>query len=347
MKAVFFNRVNEPLKMKNVDVPKIGPNEVSVRVRVCGVCHTDVGILRGYVKTAKTPIVLGHEVAGEIEKAGKEVEDLKIGDKVVVSWVYSACGECYYCRTGFENLCNELVRTGIDVDGGYAEYIKAPAGSILRIPSNLSFEEGAILSDAVATPYHAITKIAKIGMEETVAVFGVGGLGMNAVQLSKLCGANVIAVDIAERKLDIAKGLGADDVINAREADPVEAIMDITGQVGVDVALEMVGSEPTITQTLNCVRKTGRAVIVGVYTGEVVFNPFHVLVNEIKVLGSRAFTRQDQCDVMELARRRKIQVAPFITHRIKIDEINEGLRMLETGETPDGRPLVRMVATPN
>jgi 2-desacetyl-2-hydroxyethyl bacteriochlorophyllide A dehydrogenase len=333
--------------MKNVETPKIGPNEVLVRIHVCGVCHTDVGIFRGYIKTAKTPIILGHEVAGEIEKVGSQVEGLKASDRVVVSWVYSACGECYYCRTGFENLCNRLVRTGIDTDGGYAEYIRAPASSILRIPSSLSFEEGAILSDAVATPYHAITRISKISMGETVAVFGVGGLGMNAVQLSKLCGANVIAIDIAKDKLDIAKNLGADAVINARETDPIERIMDITDQVGVDVALEMVGSKPTVTQALNCVRKKGRVVIVGVYTGEVVFNPFHILVNEIKVLGSRAFTRQDQRDVMELARRRKIQVAPLITHRIRINEINDGIMMLETGETPDGRSLVRMVATPN
>jgi len=183
MKAARFYEVVKPLKIEDVEVPKIGPKEGLVKVRACGLCHTDLHFLEGVLKPGKTPIILGHEVAGEVVDLGEEVRGLQRGDRVII-YLYFTCGGCYYCQTGRESLCTNLSgHLGFTVDGGYAEYVKAPARNLFKIPNGLSFDESAVLVDAVATPFHAVKGVAQVRLGETVVVYGAGGLGIYAVQI--------------------------------------------------------------------------------------------------------------------------------------------------------------------
>ena len=343
MKAALLYEHNKPLRIEDVDSPKIGPWDALVRVKACGICGSDLHIIEGKVPgyPRKFPIILGHEAAGEIAAVGQEVRDLVEGDRVALCYYNNTCGNCRFCRTGRENLCSKFVRLGIDVDGSFAEYVRAQASYLLRLPKELSYEEGAALTDAVATPYHAVVKLGKVGVGDDVAIIGVGGVGMSAVQLAKLSGARkVIAVDISEQNLDWARSFGADETVNAREGDPVKRVFEITGGVGVDAAFEVVGLPQTMEQAFNCVKTGGRMVIVGVTSELLSFSPRRMQFNEIRMMGSKAFTRTDIADVIELARTGRIKVKPLITSTISLDEINDGIDRLKK-RVPNIRTIIK------
>ena len=341
MKAGRLHSCGEPIKVEEVPIAEIGPEDVLVKVKACGICHTDISILSGDLPPPKLPIVPGHEPAGVIEAVGNTVKGLRVGDRVCVDSVIS-CGLCHYCVSGRENLCHTPLTLGFDWDGGWEEYMRAPAANCFILPEEVSFEEGAIITDAVATTFHAM-KRGEVKTGDVVAIFGVGGLGINAIQMAKAFGAaKVIAVDRKEVKRELGLAVGADEAVDLNSPTLRKELKMLSGGEGVDVALEFIGLDSTIQKTIECVRKGGRAVIVGVYTGNFQVSAHPLIVKEIDIRGVWTVLKQDFPPVIELVRSGKIDLSKSITHRIPLDEVNRGLEILEK---KIGNPL-RIVIIP-
>lgn len=341
MKAGILYAYGEPIKVEDIPVPEIGPDDVLIRVKACGICHTDISIVGGFIRPPKLPIVPGHEPAGVVEAVGSAVKRLKVGDRVCIDSVIS-CGQCHYCFTGRDHLCHSPIALGFDWNGGWAEYMRAPAVNCFVLPEKISFEEGAIITDAVVTTFHAM-KRGEVKPGDVVAIFGVGGLGINAIQMAKAFGAaRVIAVDRNEAKRKLALAVGADEAIDLNSPSLRKELRMLSGGEGIDVALEFIGLDTTIQQTIECVRKGGKAVIVGVHTGTFQVAGHPMVAKEIDIRGVWTFPKQDFPYVIELVRSGKIDLSRSISHRVPLEEVNRGLEILEKRI---GNPL-RVVVTP-
>jgi D-arabinose 1-dehydrogenase-like Zn-dependent alcohol dehydrogenase len=204
VKAAVFHGADRPVTVQDIPTPEPGPGEVMVRVAGCGVCHTDLHYVDHGTPTFKPPpLVLGHEVAGTIARLGPDVDDFDVGDPVLLAAVLS-CGRCEACRTGRENLCENGVMLGNHADGGYAEFVVAPARDTFRLPPEIPVVEGSIIADAITTPYHAVVNRGRVTPGDQVVVVGCGGVGLNVVQVAAAMGAQVVAVDLSEEKLEWA-----------------------------------------------------------------------------------------------------------------------------------------------
>ena len=334
MKAARFYKPWVPLKIEEVSEPNLGTVDVLINVKACGICGSDVHIYHGETAVGKSPIILGHEFSGVITEVGSGVDDLQMGDRVGVDGLIF-CGKCSNCVKGRDNACKYWKFYGIHEDGGFAQYCKVRAVNCVKLPSHIPFDYGAILTDAVATPYHAV-RLAKISLGDSVAIYGVGGLGIHAVQIAKLDGARVIAVDMVEEKLKWAKDVGADDVINAAKHDPVEKILELTDGEGVDIAIEMVGKAQTTRKTLDSVRRGGKAVLVGLCANEVPLDTRLIVRKEIEIIGSYAYCKWDIERVVKLATDSRLNLSKSITCKLPLDEVNRGIEILEKGL---GNPL--------
>lgn len=330
MEAALFYNSGEPLRITEVEIPEPGVGEVLVNVKSCGICGSDIHIAyEGITPTGFTPIILGHEPAGVIETLGPNVEGLQLGDRVAVSSCV-ICGSCENCLNGRESICFERKMLGIHLNGGLAEYMVAPAGNLINLPEKITFEEGAIITDAVATPFHAIVKRGMIRAGETVAVLGCGGLGIHAVQIANICGASqVIAVDVNDVALERAKFIGASHVINDREDSAVEVIKELTGGNGADLVVECVGLQKTIAAGAESLKIGGRLVIVGLGAEEIKTLPPAIFVRkELSILGSYAWDRSDLVHIVKLVEENKLDLSNSITKRFSLQESNEALKQL-------------------
>jgi len=330
MKAVRMIRVGQPLQLEEIPVPAVGDSDILVRVRAAGICHSDVHYRAGKSPVRPLPMTLGHEVAGVVEQVGREVTRVKAGDRVCLHYNIT-CGECYYCSTGNEQFCGKGVMLGHYANGGYAEYIAVPARNAVALPDEIRFEEGATLMCASATAFHALRK-SRLKAGETAAVFGVGGLGMSAIQLARACGAlDVFAVDINEEKLQLATYYGAIPV-NARQVAPVAEIRRLTNDKGVDVALELIGLPQTMRQTVQCLGVMGRAVIAGIGDRPLEIDTYRELLgNEVEIIGSNDHLFQELPVLIELARRKVLDTSRIVTRVVPLeaDAINRTLDALE------------------
>ncbi len=330
MKAIRMVEPGKPLELQQIPIPSAGEEEVLVRVRAAGICHSDAHYRAGRSSMGPLPITLGHEVAGEVEWVGTRVTNVKAGDRVCLHYNVS-CGDCYYCKSGNEQFCTAVKMIGHHVDGGYAEYIAMPSRNVIPLPEEISFEEGATLMCASATALHALHK-GRVKPGETVAVFGVGGLGLSAVQLAKALGAvEVFAVDIKQDKLELASEYGAIPV-DASRADPVEEIRKSTRGRGVDVALEMIGLPLTMKQTLEALGVLGRAVIVGLSQMPIEVHPYKTLIGmEAEVIGSNDHLLQELPVLIDMARRKVLDTSYVVSQTVPLDaaKINQRLDDLE------------------
>jgi 2-desacetyl-2-hydroxyethyl bacteriochlorophyllide A dehydrogenase len=342
VKAVRLVKPGQPVEMQEVPIPRIGARDVLVRIKAAGVCHSDVHYRAGVSPVHPLPLTLGHEVAGVVERVGAEVTTLDAGDRVCLHYMVT-CGDCIYCSRGSEQFCSSGKMLGKDRDGGYAEYISVPARSVFRLPDEIPFEHGAIMMCSSATSFHALRK-GRLQPGETVAVFGVGGLGMSAVQLAKALGAlDVYAVDINPAKLEMADGFGAVPV-NAAGTDPVEEIKRSTGGRGVDVALELIGLPLTIQQAVKSLAVFGRAVVVGITDMPVEIATYEdVMCKEAELIGSSDHLASELPTLIELARRGLLDLSDVVSGTLPLDAgaINEAMDRLERfGDD------VRLVITP-
>lgn len=333
MKAVRLVEIGQPLQMQEVPRPPIGQQDVLVRVKAAGICHSDAHYRAGVSPVRFLPLTLGHEVAGVVEETGSQVDNVKPGDRVCLHYMVT-CGDCYYCSTGNEQFCTSGAMIGKHRDGGYAEYISVPSRNGFPLPDELSFEEGAVLMCSSATSFHALRK-AEVKPGEAVAIFGVGGLGMSAIQLARAFGAlDVYAVDVDEKRLEVAEGFGAVPV-DARAGDPVEELRRLTGGKGVDVALELVGLPLTMRQAVQSLAIFGRAVIAGITDRTFEIAPYaDLLMKEAQVIGASDHLAQELPLLLEMVRRQLLDLSPVITATIPLDAeaINEVLDRLERGE---------------
>jgi D-arabinose 1-dehydrogenase-like Zn-dependent alcohol dehydrogenase len=330
MKAIRMVEPGKPLELQQLPIPAAGEEDVLVRVRATGICHSDAHYRAGRSGMGMLPITLGHEVAGEVEWVGANVTSLKAGERVCLHYNVS-CGNCYYCKSGNEQFCTTVKMIGHHVDGGYAEYIAMPARNAVPLPDEISFEEGATLMCASATALHALRR-GRVKEGETVAVFGVGGLGLSAIQLAKALGAvEVYAVDIKQDKLELASEYGAIPV-NGSRTDAVEQIRKLTRGKGVDVALEMIGLPETMKQTIDSLGVLGRAVIVGLSQIPLEIHPYQTLIGyEAEVIGSNDHLLQELPVLIDLARRNVLDTAHVVSQRIPLDaeKVNQRLDDLE------------------
>ena len=329
MKAARLHRIHKKLSLDRIPVPKISASDVLVDVRASGICHSDVNYRDGVAPVAKLPIILGHEIAGVVAEKGARVKGLEIGDRIVVHYV-SSCGRCRYCRSDRENLCVKYEMIGKDIDGGFAEYSCVPATSTVPLPDRIPFEQGAIMGCAVSTAYHALNR-GGLKRGENVGVIGVGGLGMHAIQLAKKIfhAGQVVAVDRFDWKLKHAKRSGATDIVNVEKQDATTAMRRLTDGGFADLVVDFVGHENTIRQGIDFVAKGGRLVIVGIGAKSVTISPYESLIGkEMKIVGVDDHLKSELIQLIDLVRYRKLDLSHSVTHRVALDEINAGFKIL-------------------
>lgn len=330
MKAVRLVEVGKPLELQEVPMPAVGEHDVLVRVRAAGICHSDVHYRAGKSPVYPLPMTLGHEVAGVVEAVGHGVTRVKPGDRVCLHYMVT-CGNCFYCSAGSEQFCESGRMIGHYSDGGYAEFIAVPERNAVRLPEEISFAQGATLMCASATALHALRK-SRLRGGETLAVFGVGGLGFSAIQLGRALGAReVYAVDISAHKLGLAEKVGATPV-NAASTDPVDEIRRLTSGHGVDVALELIGLPLTMEQALRSLTVFGRAVIVGISDRPMLVDTYRELLGpERELIGSNDHLLQELPLLIELARRRALDLSDVVSRTIPLEAnaINAALDDLE------------------
>ncbi len=324
MKAAVVREFKQPLVIENVETPAIGSDEVLIKVEACGVCHSDLHIAEGdwtqLRRMIKTPLIPGHEAVGRIVEKGDSVTELEIGDRVGIAWLHWSCGECELCKEGRENLCPKQQITGASVDGGYAEYVKAKASHATKVPDSLDSYEAAPLFCAGVTVYRAI-KNAAIQPGQRVAIFGIGGLGHLAVQIAKAFDAEVIAVDIADDKLELARALGADHTMNGSTLDVVKQLRSMGGA---HVSVVTSAAKAAYDQAFYATRSSGTLVVVGMPAEDLTFPA--IMMREVKIMSSATGTREDLREVLDLAAAGKVRCRIEISPIERINEIFEQMR---------------------
>jgi propanol-preferring alcohol dehydrogenase len=328
MKAAVVTSFSEPLDIQDRPVPAPGRGQVLVRMEASGLCHTDIHAARGdWPVKPSPPFVPGHEGVGLVEAVGDGVTHRAVGERVAIPWLGHACGHCDHCVSGWETLCEEQQNSGYSIDGTFAEYAVADATYVVPVPSGVSSLDAAPLTCAGVTTYKAI-KVATIRPSERVAIFGVGGLGHLAVQYARLVGGTVVAVDIDDAKLELARELGADHLVNAATTDPVAAIEALGG---VDVAVVLAVIPRVFEQAFAALRRGGRLVCVGLppeTDGPMSLPIFPTVLKGISVIGSIVGTRQDLTEVFELHALGRTRV---VAETRELDQVNDAMEDVLTG----------------
>jgi len=344
MYAARFYKAGQPLQIEEIETPEPGPGEVLIETRAAGICGTDLHIaLEGTIPTAYTPITLGHEGAGVIVALGKGVTGWQVGDRVCFL-PHVPCGECWYCTQDREALCPRTQIFGLHRDGTFAGFIAVPSHCLVALPEGIPFEQGAILTDAVSTAYHAVAVRGSMQPGEIVVVIGCGGVGHHAVLLAhKLGAARVIAVDVSDGALRRAQEAGADAVVNGLEEDVAKRVKDLTDGLGANLAVECVGRAETVTTALRCLRRGGRTVIVGVGPERVTLPPLQAFVGmDLTLQGSMGFDRADLEAVLGMVVKGELDLSRSVSEKLPLKEINLAMRRV----AEQREDSVRVVVTP-
>jgi propanol-preferring alcohol dehydrogenase len=341
LKAARYYEANKSLRIEDVPIKDPGQQELVVKVLASGICHSDLHAMNGVIPYGSIPITPGHEGAGIVEAVGANIQDLKVGDHVILRFVMS-CGACAPCVQGTDNLCRKLKFLGFEVDGTFAEYVSVPSRHAIHLPDSIPFEQGAIIGCAVVTPIHAMN-IARVRPGSSIAIFGLGGVGIHAVQMSKIFGAaEIFAVDISDSKLSLAKLFGANYAINGSKEDPIGEIKRLTDGVGVDFSFEFIGLPTTQLQAISSVKRGGTVTLVGIPTQSLNIDLKYLLTNEIQLRTSFDHTRAEVDDVIRLVESGKLDLSKSVTHRFPLSKVNEGIDVLRKNI---GDPI-RVVVTP-
>jgi propanol-preferring alcohol dehydrogenase len=335
MKAAVVRAFGKPLVIEDVPVPVPGPGEILVKVKACGVCHTDLHAASGdWPVKPVPPFIPGHEAAGVVAALGPDVTDFKLGDAVGVAWLHDACMRCEYCETGWETLCEHQHNTGYSVNGGFAEYVVASAAFAARLPAGVDFAAIAPILCAGVTTYKGLKETdARPG--EWVVISGIGGLGQVAVQYAKAMGLKVVALDIAEDKLELGRAAGADRAVNALSADAVDTVLRDTGG-GAHGVLVTAVSTAAFAQALKMVRRKGTVSLVGLPPGEFPTPIFDVVLKRITVRGSIVGTRRDLDEAIAFAAEGKVR-SQFT--KAPLADINAIFERMKSGKI-DGRMVL-------
>ncbi len=346
MRAMLLHELGGPVTFSEVDEPRVGPSEAKIRVRAAGVGLTIIIMKSTPGLVTRYPRILGHEVAGEVVEIGSEVSNVKVGDRVVCHF-YLTCNVCKFCRSGRETLCeNWKGYVGMACDGGYAEYMCAPALNLCLLPESIPFPEAAIISDAIATPLHACREEANVGPGDTVVVIGAGGgVGIHAVQMARLCGGRVLAADISTEKLELAKRLGADEIIDTKEKNLAQEVLRLTDGKGAESVLDFVASSQTLQAGFESLARAGKLVILG-YRPSSVFkvdptfrvDPLVVLSRGLEIHGSRYISMAELVDAVRLVQQGRIK--PVVTRTFPLEEAETAHQMVLANNIPGRAALI-------
>jgi D-arabinose 1-dehydrogenase-like Zn-dependent alcohol dehydrogenase len=329
-----LREVGGPVRLEDVPVPKIGPNDALLRVRATGVGLTVVIMTAVPGRVTAFPRIPGHEVAGEVVEVGAEVATVEVGDRVTCHF-YLTCKVCPYCRSGRETLCPAFRGyVGMACDGGYAEYMAIPAVNLCPIPPGVSDLEAAIGADAICTPLHACREEARVGPGDRVLVVGAGGgVGVHAVQMARLCGGWVLAADLTDPKLEMARAVGADALIDGRRGPLAEQALALTDGQGVEAVIDTVASRETLEGGLRALARGGRLVIIGsrppeVFKADTTFrvDPQWMLYRGLEIHGSRYVSLAEIAQTLELLRQRRIRAV--VTREFPLEGAEEAHRLL-------------------
>jgi propanol-preferring alcohol dehydrogenase len=332
----------ESLQIQHLETPKPKGSQVLVKVNSSGVCHSDIHLWEGgyegpsgqFLKATdrgvKYPLTPGHEIAGTVESMGEEAEGFNKNQKVIVfPWIGE--GLCPACRIGQENLCDKPRSLGIYTDGGYADYVLVPSYKYLvKLDEEMDLDASATLSCSALTAYGAI-KNTDLKPNDNVVIVGAGGLGLMAIQLAKaITGAKIIAMDLDDQKLDIAKKNGADNTINSKKEDPIKAIMELTDKIGADAIIDFVNASKTVETDMQLLRRRGKLVLVGLFGGELKLNLITMPTRAYKIIGSYTGSISEMVELVSLAKRGVIK--PVVSNRFRLDQATEALAMLKEGK---------------
>ena len=333
MKSAQIIEPNKPLEINESELPKPNGNQVIVKVKSTGVCHSDLHLWEGGYDTGdgfmkvtdrgvKFPVTPGHEVVGNVEEIGDSVQGVNIGDLVLVyPWI--GCGECPTCEKGDTNLCESPKSLGVFQDGGYAEYVLVPDAKFLAKIDNLDPDAAASLACSGLTAFTAVKK-ALTNSPENILIVGAGGLGLMGVQIAHaLTKANIICADLDDEKLESAKKLGATHIINTKESDAVKKIMSICNEKGVDSIIDFVNAPPTVKMDLSLIRKRGNIILVGLFGGSVELSLVSIPLKAITIQGAYTGNYNDMLELIKLAQRGVIN--PIVSKHYKLDDANTAL----------------------
>jgi propanol-preferring alcohol dehydrogenase len=341
MRAARIVNVNEPLQIQELQTPKPNGSQILIKVQSEGVCHSDVRVWEGYyegiggqpLKTTdrgvKYPLTPGHEIAGRVDSLGEQVKGFGKNEKVLVyPWIGE--GMCPACRIGEENLCDKPRSLGIYNDGGYAEYVLVPDYKYLaKMGDDMDTDISAPLSCAGLTAYGAV-KNANLKPDDNVVIVGTGGLGLMAIQLVRaVTAARIIAMDIDDKKLRVAKKEGADIVLNLKNEDYIKVVMEMTDKLGVDAVIDFVNSTKSVGDYTQILRRA-KLVLVGLFGGELRFSLVSIPTRAYKIIGSYTGSLQDLIELVSLAKRGVVK--PVVSNRFKLDQAGEALQMLKDGK---------------
>lgn len=336
MKAAVLETFHRPLAVREVALSDPGPGEVTVEVKACGLCLTDIHIMEGRVPTVRLPLVPGHELAGVIVERGPGVTDCAVGDRVAVATDVN-CGHCDFCLRGESNRCLNLARIGFERNGGMAEAVNVPAANIERLAPGVPIEKAAIIADAVASIYRGLATVGGVRAGMKVAILGVGGLGIQGVRIARMLGAEVTCTDLSDAKLERARAFGAAHTINPAR----ESFLDVARKVvgGFDVVLDNVGIKETLRDAVTACRNGGTVVAMGYVEPALEIPSYDVVIREKRVVGSRGVSRSEFREVVRLVN--SGQLDPDVGERVPIARVNEAFENLRAG-----RYLTRTVLTP-
>jgi 2-desacetyl-2-hydroxyethyl bacteriochlorophyllide A dehydrogenase len=341
MKALRLTAVGAPIELHDIPVPEIRDGDVLVRVRAAGICHSDAHYRSGKSPARPLPLVLGHEVAGEIERVGKRVTSASVGDRVCLHYL-TTCGACEQCKRGNEQFCTAGSMLGHYRDGGWAEYIAVPEWNVVPLPTEIPFEHGAALMCSAATSLHALRR-SRIRSGESLAVFGVGGLGMTAVQIGRKLGASdIYAVDIDRAKLEHARELGAIPV-DASAGDAADTIRDLTSGKGVDVSLEVIGLPVTMGQAVRSLAVHGRAIIAGLADKPLEVDTYRDLLGrELEILGANDHLKSELVELLGFVTSGSLDMSRVVRRTVPLDAkaVNEVLDQLDSYSAPERTVIV-------
>jgi propanol-preferring alcohol dehydrogenase len=341
MKAARILKPKEPLAIQDLSTPRPRSTQVLVKVQSTGVCHSDLHLWEGgyagpagvFMKVedrgVKFPLTPGHEVAGTIESLGEDAEGFNVGDNVLVyPWIGD--GICPACRVGEENLCDKPRSIGVYQDGGYAEHVLVPHYRYLVNIEGQDPASVASLACSGLTAYGAV-KNANAKPAESLVIVGAGGLGLMGVQLAKaLTNTTITVLDLDDKRLEGAKKLGADHVVNSKTADPVKEIKELTHGLGADVIIDFVNASKTVATDIDMLRKRGRLVLVGLFGGSVELNLALMPLRALKIIGSYTGKYADLVELVALAK--KNVVKSIVSRKFKLDEANDALSQLKEGK---------------
>jgi len=332
MKAMVLDEFNRKLRWSERPIPAVGPEDVLVRLRACGVCGTDLKIVRGELPSSviRLPHVPGHECAGEVVEVGQGVTGVKPLDPVVL-YFYCACHQCRFCRDGRENVCPRVKRLGFELPGGYAQYLSVPARQLCLVRA-IPFRQAAILPDAVATAYHAVKTRGRVREGERVLIVGGGGIGVHAGQIARSLKAEVIVGEREPEKLErLGKLLDDVDTFNPSDGSPRDFLNEWTHGVGVDVVIETVGHSETLRWSAPSLGPGGRLVLVGYDPKRPVeMDALQMHYRELDVLGTRVSTRQELEDVIRLVEQGQLE--PVVDRAYPLEQANEALQAVAEGK---------------